>query len=278
MPSLHACTKNSTQNFLSLLQSKHTHTHICTLSQTCLAMMNAQPCLIGKTHTQACTSSFSAILECAGRPLRMHARANTHTRAHTQGRACQTKATQQRSVCQACRPVQKTEHKTSFTVAKTKHAHAVAKKKHAHAHTHKHVNAQACLIEKTHSHACTSSFSAILECAGRPFEYTIARTRTHTYAPGVLCHDTEKQHTEACSLHANTHECSISHSNCFGGNLKQQVPEHSIQYAQCSRQDHLSLLMLECIMVLCVWLECRQRQRWASCHAFYAHAPMTQMK
>lgn len=163
---------------LSFAVAKQTHTHTCTLSQTCLAMMNAQPCLIGKTHTQACTRSFSAILECAGRPLRIHKRANSHT-------------------------------------------------------------------------------------------------RTHTYAPD---HDTEKQHTEACSLHANTHECSISHSNCFRGTLKQQVPEHSMQCAQCSRRDHLSLPMLECIMVLCVWLECRQRQRWASCHAFYAHAPMTQMK
>jgi hypothetical protein len=102
---------------------RETHTHTCTHSQTCLAMMNAQPCLIGKTHTQACTSSFSAILECAGRPLRMHARANTHT-------------------------------------------------------------------------------------------------RTHTFALGVLCHDTEKQRTEVCFLHQNTHECSISHSKCFSGTLK----------------------------------------------------------
>jgi hypothetical protein len=69
-----------------------------------------------------------------------------------------------------------------------------------------------------------------------------AHTHTYTYTQGVLCHDTEKQHTEACSLHANTHECSISHSNCFSGTLKQKVPEHSMQCTQCSRRDHISLL------------------------------------
>jgi hypothetical protein len=43
--------KNSTQNFFSCHKEKHTHTHTCTHSQTCLAMMNAQACLIEKTHT-----------------------------------------------------------------------------------------------------------------------------------------------------------------------------------------------------------------------------------
>ncbi len=116
-------------------------------------------------------------------------------------------------------------------------------------------------------------FSVILECAGRPVRiHKRECARTHTCASGMLCHHTGKQRTKACSLHAKCehNECCVSHSNCVSGTLKQKVPEHSMQCAQCSRQDHAFPLMLECIMVLCMWLECRQRKSWASRNAFYA--------
>lgn len=81
MSSLRPVQKTACKTSFSVAKQKHTHT--CTHSQRCSEMMNAQACLMEKTHTQACTSSFSAILECAGRPVRIHKRTHTHIPANT---------------------------------------------------------------------------------------------------------------------------------------------------------------------------------------------------
>jgi hypothetical protein len=72
---------------------------------------------------------------------------------------------------------------------------------------------------------------------------------------------------ESCRHHITLVEDAVQ---LYWVTVHEKVPEHSMQCAQRNRQDHLSLLMLECIMVLCVWLEC-----WASCNSFYSH--MTRM-
>ena len=183
---------NDTPHKTSFAVAKKTHVHTCTHSQTCLAMKNAQPCLIEKTHTQACTSSFSVILECAGRPAWIHKRAHTHIHAHTHMLwAC----------CSAIRTTWLSGISTLTVV------------------------------------------SWYWEAAHGGLFSTCEYTRMFYITFQLL------------QRHCQT-----------------EVPEHSMQCAQCSRRDHLSLLMLQCIMVHCTWLECRQRPSWTSCNAFYTHA------
>jgi hypothetical protein len=63
---------------------------------------------------------------------RTYVHANTHMhQLKSQQRACQTKAAQQGSVCQTCRPVQKNRTQNFFRCRK--------QETHTHAHTHKHV-------------------------------------------------------------------------------------------------------------------------------------------
>ena len=82
MSNLQARTKKQNTKLLSLSQTRNTHT--CTHTQTRLEMMNAQACLIEKTRTHACTSSFSVIPECTSMPVWIHKRecVRTHTRIH----------------------------------------------------------------------------------------------------------------------------------------------------------------------------------------------------